>query len=87
MKGAVREISTPWPPLVSKYAAAFELIPVKVGTQAAASVATFEKLDNVPHATFPLESVTAGAVKTFAVEYTRNPVGEALPIVSHQPNF
>jgi len=70
--------------LLSKYAAAFSLIPVKVGTQAAASVATFEKLDNVPQATFPLESVTAGAAKTFAVEYTQKPVGEALQIVSQE---
>jgi hypothetical protein len=28
--------------------------------------------------------VTAGAAKTFAVEYTQNPVGEALQIVSQQ---
>jgi hypothetical protein len=64
--------------LLSKYAAAFELIPVKVGAQAEASEAKFEKLDNVPQATFPSESVTAAAAKTFAVEYTQNPVGEAL---------
>jgi len=44
------------------------LIPVKVGTQAGGAVATLEKLDNVPQATFPLASVTAGAENTFAVE-------------------
>lgn len=82
MKGVVSEISTPWPPLLSKFAAAFELIPVNVGTQAAASVATFEKLDDVPQATFPFKSVTAGAANTLAVEYTQNPVGEFLLIVS-----
>jgi hypothetical protein len=68
--------------LVSKFAAAFELIAVNVGTQAVASAATLEKLDNVPQATFPSESVTAGATNTLAVEYTQNPVGEFLPIVS-----
>jgi len=53
-------------------------MPVKVGTQAAGSVGAFEKLDNVPQATLPLESVTGGATKTFAVEYAQNPVGDAL---------
>jgi hypothetical protein len=56
------------------------LIPVKVGTQAAGSDAALEKLDNVPQATFPLESVTAGATKTFTLEYTQNPVGEAIKL-------
>lgn len=76
MKGVVRDISTPCPALLSKFAAALPLIPVNVGTQAAAVAATFEKLDNVPQATFPFESVTAGATNTLAVEYTQNPVGE-----------
>lgn len=78
MKGVVSEISTPCPALLSKFAAALPLIPVNVGTQAAAVVATFEKLDNVPQAIFPFESVTAGAANTLAVEYTQNPVGEFL---------
>lgn len=51
---------------------------MKVGAQAEASEAKFEKLDNVPQATFPSEPVTAAAAKTFAVEYTQNPVGEAI---------
>lgn len=76
MKGVVKEISTPCSALLSKFAAALPLIPVNVGTHAAAVAATFEKLDNVPQATFPLESVTAGAANILAVEYTQNPVGE-----------
>ena len=78
MKGVVKEISTPCSALLSKFAAALPLIPVNVGTHAAAVAATFEKLDNVPQATFPLESVTAAAANILAVEYTQNPVGEFL---------
>ena len=55
---------------------------MKVGTQAAAVDATYEKLDNVPQATLPFSSVTAAAAKIFAVEYTRKAVGEALLPVS-----
>ena len=56
---------------------------MKVGTHAAGSVAAFEKLDNVPQATLPRASVTAGAVKTFTVEYAQNPVGDALDLISY----
>lgn len=43
---------------------------MKVGTQAAGTVfdGRVANVDNVPQATFPLASVTAGAVKIFAVE-------------------
>lgn len=60
--------------MLSKYAAACEFTAEKVDTHADATEATLEM---VPHATFPSASVTAGAAKTLAVEYTQNPVGEA----------
>jgi len=62
IKGVVSDISTACILLLPrKYAAAFELMPVKVGTQAAGSVGAFEKLDNVPQATLPFASVTGAA--------------------------
>ena len=64
--------------LPTKVAAAFELIPINVGTHAAGSVATFAKLDEVPQAIFPFASVTAGAANILTVEYTQNPVGDSL---------
>lgn len=53
-----------------------------VGTHASASVAEAKKVRSAPQATFPFESVTAEASKTFTLEYTQNPVGNALHNVS-----